>query len=221
MVFTIDRCPVCSRNASVLLGANDGIVRNVADTVAPVVLKVSVAEDVEPEKPQNPDGTNKDPLQQPDGLRPKNVSMDAAPVISQPTEVKTVVPAVESIPTTPRVENPYGVQPIVVAPTPPERLPYVKWAIRGMIFGIVATGCGALAWFPAVGFIYSAVGITLGLIAFIKGISMKKEFALNPGRFRPSSQKMINVSFSLGLLGFILSVIMIFICIATTVAVYD
>ena len=221
MLFNIDHCPVCTRPITLLMGSKDGILRNIEDSTSPNIIEVRPAKVMEPEKPLNPDKSIKDPLNKSGVIGPRNIGTAPIQVPPKKNDEIAPLPVTDQKMESEKKEHPYGVVPILVAPTPPHQLPYVKWAIRGMIFGIIATVSGALAWFPAVGFVYSALGIIFGMIAFIKGKGMKKEFQQNPGRFRPSSLKMINISFSLGLLGFILSIVMIFVCFATTLAVYD
>ncbi len=205
--FILPVCPACGRKICVVLCSGDGVQMSISDKEPPQVLEVLLSQEAPP-------------LQKVAPVEPGSKDLPNEPSRPAGTALSSV-PSTQPLPPAADGPDAYKVKPIEVAPVAPERLPYVRAAIRGMVFGIVATICGALAWFPAVGFVYGVLGLTFGLIAFISGIRMKAEFKRNPHKYRPSSAKLIRVSFALGLTGLILSFFMSLLCIATTMAVYD
>jgi hypothetical protein len=90
-------------------------------------------------------------------------------------------------------------------------------AVMWMVFGIISV---CLLWFgiiPFAGIFLAIVALVFGILAFIKGKKLGKEFEANPGKYKPASKVFIKVASITGLVGLILSCIFLVLGIIMTI----
>lgn len=112
---------------------------------------------------------------------------------------------VNPIPTTPTPTTPTGAQ--VMMPG----------AILWMIFGILSCIFCWYGFIPVAGIILSVMALVFGILAFIKGKKMKKEYDANPDKYKKASLGLIKTASITGLIGLILSCIFFVISIIMTI----
>jgi hypothetical protein len=105
------------------------------------------------------------------------------------------------------------VNPIPTTPVMPPRSTGAQVMLPGvilwMIFGIVSACSCCIGWIPVAGIVYSIIGIVFGILAFVKGKKLLAMYDANPANYKPASQKMAKTAKITGLIGFIVSIVML------------
>jgi prolipoprotein diacylglyceryltransferase len=116
------------------------------------------------------------------------------------------------------------VNPIPQAPVtpPPAGGPQILMpgAILWMIFGIISV---ILCWYgfiPVAGIFLAIISLVFAILAFTKGKKMMAEFQANPGKYKPASAGLIKTAKITGLIGLIISCIMLVVGIIVTIVAF-
>jgi hypothetical protein len=76
-------------------------------------------------------------------------------------------------------------------------------SIMWMVFGIVSCCFCFYGWAPMFGWVFAIIALVFGILAFIRGKKMQKDFDADPSRYKKASGVFVKVARITGLVGLI------------------